>query len=630
MRRPLTTALAAAVLALVPTAAAEGALPWAPCQPEGFQCASLDVPLDRTGRVPGTVGLNATRLPAPAGGSSTAVVALAGGPGQAAVPLASAFADGLLPGVRAGRDLLVFDQRGTGGSSQLGCAALRRGGSSLSVAARCASEIGPARGLFRTADSVEDLEALRVAGGYSKLALYGVSYGTKVALAYAAAHPANVESLVLDSVVLPEGPDPLRASSLGNVNRVLSELCAGGECRGITPSAVADARKLASRLRDRALRGTVVSSSGRRRRISVGESGLFNVLLAGDLNPTLRAELPGSMRAALTGDPQPLLRLAVRSAGLEMARGGFQSAAAADSDAVFLATICEEAPFRWTRTAGPQQRAREITAAARTLRDLGPFSRDVALGSGLAPTCLGWPNAAAAPAAPGPLPNVPTLVIEGRGDLRTPLPDGEALRGRIPATQVLAVPFVGHSVLGSDPSRCGETAVAAFFAGQPVAPCTATDNPFSPTPKPPRRLSGLRAAGGVAGDRGRTLAALLATVTDARRQVIGATLAGGGRSPSAVGGLRGGRATVGQNTIALRRYEYVPGVRVTGAFEGRQAGRFQISGSGARGTVTLADTGAFSGTLGGRRLSGTTATAAATPDALPTLRQARRLARLRG
>jgi pimeloyl-ACP methyl ester carboxylesterase len=639
MRRTtlLAAVTAAASLAVPAAAGAQGPLPYAPCQsPQGAECASLDVPLDRAGRVPGTVRLNAVRVRAGAAPTATAVVALAGGPGQAAIPLTGAFADGLGEPMKT-RDLLVFDQRGTGSSGPLQCSALRSGGSQLTVASRCANELGPARAFYRTSDSVQDLEALRAASGYAKLVVYGVSYGTKVALDYAAAYPQNVEALVLDSVVLPEGPDPLRVSSLSNVTRVLQELCAGRECRSATPSVTRDLRRLAARLRRRDARGTVVLPTGRRVRLGVDETDVFQILLAGDVNPALRAELPGSVRAALTGDLRPLLRLAVRSAGLDVARRdlpatpAFQSSADADSRALFLATICEEAPFRWTRTAGPNQRAREITAAARAIPSsrLGPFSREVPLLSGIAGACLGWPAASPPPAAPGALPNVPTLVVEGRADLRTPLTDAEQLKGRIPAAQVLPVPFVGHSVLGSDPSRCGEAAVTAFFSGAPVAPCTATDNPFSPTPKPPLRLGNVRPLG-LSGTRGRTLAAVVQTITDARRQAIGAQIALG-RPPTAVGGLRSGRATIATNGITLRSYEYVPGVRVSGTLGPDGGGTFAVRGSGARGTVRQAPSGALSGTLGGRSFGGGARAASVTApdDGLPSPREVARLRPLR-
>ena len=66
--------------------------------------------------------------------------------------------------------------------------------------------------------------------------LFGVSYGTKVALDYAAKYPANVESLVLDSVVPPEGSDVLNISTFKTMPRALGELCGNGACKGITTS----------------------------------------------------------------------------------------------------------------------------------------------------------------------------------------------------------------------------------------------------------------------------------------------------------------------------------------------------------------------------------------------------------
>ena len=259
-RRLLLSALGALAGAAVVPAGASAALPWTPCQPTGFECATLDVPLDRSGATPGTVTLNATRVPASANPGRVAVIALAGGPGQAAVPIAPDFASILGPAISS-RDLLVYDQRGTGGSNPLTCAALGRSSGSLaSVTRSCSEQLGPARAFFRTADSVLDIEALRVAGDYEKVVLYGVSYGTKVATAYASAFPTRVEALVLDSVVTPEGPDAFRRSSLTAVPRVVDEICADGRCEGITSSASRDLARLAQRLRRKRLKGAVYLS----------------------------------------------------------------------------------------------------------------------------------------------------------------------------------------------------------------------------------------------------------------------------------------------------------------------------------------------------------------------------------
>lgn len=588
--------------AVVPAGAA-AALPWTPCQPTGFECATLDVPLDRSGATPGVVTLSAKRVPAAANPGRIAVVALAGGPGQAAIPIAPDFASILSPAI-ASRDLLVYDQRGTGASNPLDCAALRSSGSIVSIARSCSEQLGPARAFFRTPDSVADIEALRVAGGYEKLVLFGVSYGTKVALAYASAFPTRVESLVLDSVVTPEGPDALRRSTLGAVPRVVGDLCAAERCKAITPTSSRDLPTLARRLRRKSLKGTVYSATGRRFTARLGESGLFGILLAGDLNPTLRAELPGSMRAALFGDSKPLLRLSARSAGLENA-AGLQSSRA-DSDALLLATTCEENPtFPWTRGASIRQKAAEATQAARGIPagTRGPFSSNVPLQESILPLCLGWLTASPPPPAPGPLPTVPLLAIDGRGDLRTPLEDAAAVAGRVAGAQLLPVPNVGHSVVGSDPTDCTKNAIGAFFAGQPVAQCAGTPPRFAPTPRPPTRASRLKPYAKIKGKPGRTVEALRLTVNDAQSQVLGEAIALG-ESPSGAGGLRSGYVKVLRSGLSLRGYEYVPGIRVTGTLPNRGTAAFRISGSQAsRGSVRVTQTLQVSGRLGGRRIS---------------------------
>jgi pimeloyl-ACP methyl ester carboxylesterase len=589
-------------VALAP-AGAQAALPWAPCAPAGFECAGLAVPLDRSGATPGTLTLSAKRVPAAANPGRVAVVALAGGPGQAALPIASGFAASLGPAI-ASRDLLVYDQRGTGASNPLDCAALRSGrGTLTSVAASCSDQLGPARAFFRTAESVQDIEALRVAGEYEKLVLYGVSYGTKVAEAYASAYPSRVESLVLDSVVTPEGPEAFRRSSLTASPRVVDEICAANRCRGITASASRDLATLARRLRTKPLKGAVYSPTGRRFTASLTESGLFGILLAGDLNPTLRAELPGSMRAALAGDVKPLLRLSARSAGLENA-AGYQSSRA-DSDALFLATTCEEnATFPWTRGASATQRRTEAERAARGLPagSTGPFSSTVALRQGILPICLGWKTASPAPVADAPLPAVPLLAIAGRSDLRTPLEDATAVAARVPGAQVLAVPNSGHSVLlGSDTTDCSKNAIAAFFAGQPVAPCADAAPRFRPTPRPATRASRLTPYG-AKGKVGRTIEALRVTINDAQRQVLGEALALG-RLPAGAGGLRSGYVRVTSKGLSIRAYEYVPDVTVTGTLLTRGTSTFRVSGSQAsRGTVKVTASLRVTGTLGGKRV----------------------------
>ena len=606
MRRRLLPALAALLLpALVLPAAAGAQVAWQPCTDAGFasfECGRLTVPIDRGGGVPGSVDLFARRLVAPQNPTRTAVVALSGGPGQAATPLAAQLAVALAPALRE-RDLLVFDQRGTGSSHPLSCAALRRRLSPREQARQCAEQIGLQRGFFRTPNSVSDIEDLRAAAGYERLVLMGTSYGTKVALAYAARHPDRVERLVLDSVVTPEGPDPLQRSSLAAVGRVLGALCGEGRCRGITPDPVADIRRLVAR---GTLRGRYVDARGRVRRGRMDGTDIYLQLVNGDTNPAWRALLPGALRAAARGDETPLLRLASTQFG----GGGSQVPGGGLNDALYLTTLCEELPFPWDRAAGPDQRQDQALAAINGLpaEAFGPFRRETVIPGPLA-NCIGWPNASPPPGPPVDLPRVPALVFAGEADLRTPVEDARNVAGRLGASAV-AVPHTGHSVLGSDFSGCAMAAVAAFFRDGSTPACPAgLDPPVRPLVRPPRSLREVPQARRYRGRVGRTLNAVGLTQTDALVAGLGAEIDGSSR----VGGVRRGVIAVSQRAISLRGVEFVPGVRVTGSFPFRgSSARLRVTGrAAARGRLTITRGGRVTGRLGGRRIRATPRAASA-------------------
>ena len=141
------------------------------------------------------------------------VVYLAGGPGQSAIQTYPELAPAFAP-LRKHHDVLLLDQRGTGGSNPLDCPVVEKqmkqlGAVDLTLAQRveqvgkCAGEVEQKSDprFYTTTDAMADLEAVREALGAPKLDLIGVSYGTRVAQHYAAAHPDAVRSIVLDGVV---------------------------------------------------------------------------------------------------------------------------------------------------------------------------------------------------------------------------------------------------------------------------------------------------------------------------------------------------------------------------------------------------------------------------------------------
>ncbi|MEO5559916.1 MAG: alpha/beta hydrolase [Dokdonella sp.] len=139
------------------------------------------------------------------------VVLLAGGPGQAATEVWPRAAAGFGPLLQH-HNVLLLDQRGTGGSHSLAC---KQDPTDFDAAVvseidldkvrtqtrACLDEVSknadPAQ--YTTTAAVRDLEAVRQALGAPEFDLVGVSYGTRVAQQYLRQHADGVRSLVLDS-----------------------------------------------------------------------------------------------------------------------------------------------------------------------------------------------------------------------------------------------------------------------------------------------------------------------------------------------------------------------------------------------------------------------------------------------
>jgi pimeloyl-ACP methyl ester carboxylesterase len=606
--RLLLATLTAVAAALAVVASAPAApLAFGPCGTSAeFACAHLAVPLDPSGAVPGTITLSIRRHRAPVGEARSAVIALAGGPGQSAIPFSEDFVETLGP-VAATRDVIIFDQRGTGQSHPLTCRSLEHPALFRAIGAAvaaCAAQLGRGRSFYTSAESVADIEAIRQAGGYEKVVLYGTSYGTKVAELYAEEHPDRVEALILDSVVGPNGPDPYSRSTFRAVPRVLHALCASGNCRGITRDPVRDLDRLVDRIRRGPLSGRAINGRGRPHPIPITSGELLSLLVAGDLAPVLRAELLTDVRAAAGGDSSPLARL-LQMAGPVISEREERESLGVDG-ALYFATTCEEQRFPWSRSVSPGRRLREATAIANSIpaATFAPFAPATALQLGDFSACAGWPySSQLAPPASAPLPAVPTLILSGTLDLRTPNSDARALAASIPGSQLVTVPFTGHSVLGAEPGTCARDAMIAMFAGQPVKPCQASPAPLElvPPPLPPLRVARVSPLHGFHGRVGRTLEGVELTLADLSRELALRIVFGGEISARSlgIGGLRSGHARLAHGELTLNHYSYIPGLAVSGAIGSGSVTLHVEGGAAAAGTLAGVPSGGLAGTLEG-------------------------------
>ena len=199
--------------------------------------------------------------------------------------------------------------------------------------------------------------------------------------------------------------------------------------------------------------------------------------------------------------------------------------------------------------------------------------------------CASWPDAAPPPPARAPLPNVPTLILSGEQDLRTPTANARAVAARDPRRTAARRPV--HRPLGAGQRlqrlrRAGGAGVLRRRRRCSRARPPRTPSP--PTPITPTRLSYIHPPSGLAGSAGQTLTAVLDTILDLNRQVVGATLQADAELPlgSSFGGLRGGYAQLdalggGAARLLVRAgravERHLPGLRTIGCRRPRSASR---------------------------------------------------------
>jgi pimeloyl-ACP methyl ester carboxylesterase len=161
------------------------------------------------------------------------VIMLAGGPGQSAVEsyagVSAAFNE-----ILRDRDIVLVDQRGTGGSNILKCSFDET--AQLAMLAdktliplelkKCVDNLDADTRYYTTTESIKDLEEVRKAMAIEKWNLVGISYGTRKALTYMKLFPEALRSVVLDGVMPQQEAMPQsHEKNLVNALRLQFEQC---------------------------------------------------------------------------------------------------------------------------------------------------------------------------------------------------------------------------------------------------------------------------------------------------------------------------------------------------------------------------------------------------------------------
>jgi pimeloyl-ACP methyl ester carboxylesterase len=399
------------------------------------------------------------------------VVPHEGGPGYATTASGSAYAAMYGPLLRR-RNLLLVDQRGTGMSDPIDCAALQNLKIAYSVAARrCSTSLGPRRDDYTTPRSADDLAAVIRALGLRRIDLYGDSYGTFFAQVFAGRHPHLLRSIALDSAYPTYGESGWYPTQGRAMRSSFTTVCRRSPaCRRAGVGFEAAIHRVLRDVRRRPWRGVSHDGDGRPMHVTVNAPNLAAVAYDATFGPYFYRELTAALRSGLRGDRVPLLRLVAQATG-----GGTDAGPARDySEGLDAAVSCHDYPQLYDMTAKPRARIRQYhDALARRTRlwphTYGPFTiREYARSDWeTLDWCMRWrsappDNPARPPRPPHGYPLVPTLVLSGELDSITTPAEGAMVSRQFPRARQILVANSFHVTADGDTDHCAVRILRRF------------------------------------------------------------------------------------------------------------------------------------------------------------------------
>lgn len=433
-------------------------------------CGYLTVPEDRTQpdaaqiRLHVAIFSSSSENPAP-----DPIVYLEGGPGGNVLETAYLIFEDRFGQFLAERDFIMFDQRGTGLSEPaLDCPEYTEltleylddevsDEESTEIALdglgacreRLAAE-GINLAAYNSVENAADLNDLRTALGYEEWNLYGISYGTKLALTTMRNHPEGIRSVLLDSVFPPQVS--LSTELPPNVNRGFNELfegCAADpDCNNAYPNLESQLFSLAEALEEEPVLVEVTDFfNGRTYDALVDGSSLLGVIFQGLYSEEIIPLLPKMIGDTADGN-YSLLSLLISN---DISTADFISLG------MYYSVQChEEIVF---------ESVEGLETAVSQHPELALFFGDADANFEI---CTLWQAGEADPIDNQPISSdIPTLIMAGEYDPITPPAWGELAAQTLSNSSYYFVPGVGHgaSVAGDCPKS-----IAMDFWNDPITP----------------------------------------------------------------------------------------------------------------------------------------------------------------
>lgn len=356
-----------------------------------------------------------------------------GGPGGGAATLAE-YRIPMFRRFQTDRDIVLIDQRGTGGSNPLNCQDPAEDDDLQSIDVfpieryrSCLERLNADASLYTTAIAMDDVDDVRRWLGYEQINMWGGSYGTRAALVFLQRHEAVVRSVVLDGVAPPDMRIPLYMArdSQRALDRLLDDCERDSSgCAASYPALRGDVTRLWQTLATKPRVTINHPRTGQPVAVTVSQQLAGAIVFQSLYSPEVTSLLPQLLTDAAAGSFQGLLALAFST---DLPKGAM-------SDGLFLSVVCSEDMPRISET--------DIEEAA-----TGHFIGRTMFDTRMKP-CEFWPRGVVDADFYKPVSSVrPVLILSGENDPVTPPSWGEHVAASLPNSRHVVVPGAGHIAL---------------------------------------------------------------------------------------------------------------------------------------------------------------------------------------
>jgi len=422
-------------------------------------CGKCPVYENRESQKGRIINLNIVVIPALHRDSAlTPIFYFEGGPGVAASNIASFYAETSNP-YRQYHDIVLVDIRGTGGSNALNCSSLqiRQGLKDhfeemypKEAVKECYDSLSKRADLkqYTTTNVVRDLEEVRKWLGYGKINIYGLSYGTRVALVYMKMFPSSIESCILWSPVPTYGRMPLYHAKFAqnSLEQLFNECRHDSVCHNSFPDIENEFNLLMKKSKDTPFTFLSVNSSGLSEQLSFSWNTFQTKLRTLMYAPLGMRQIPYIVHQAYIGNLDPFIAL--------YPKGTDTSNFIAEG--LYLCITCaEDVPF--------------IDA-----KEIEPLTKGTFMGTYRIDqqkmACAQWVRGKIPKDFLNPInSNIPTLILSGGFDPITPTSMAKEIASHLSNCTLVIIPQMSHTFDGLSYPECFDD-ICLSFINNPTDP----------------------------------------------------------------------------------------------------------------------------------------------------------------